>query len=66
MRNELGFYKYLRNNILNTRIKYFQTINKYILEPKILHHNIIVLLQMQEPKCHNGTSYGTVVLYVLE
>ena len=48
MRHQLGFYKYLKNITFNTRIKYFQTIQTYILEPVMLSHNIIVHIQLQD------------------
>ena len=45
VQHQPGFYKYIRNIMINTRIKYFQTFPTLISDTMMLHHHIIVLLQ---------------------
>ena len=45
MRHQQGLYKGLINIMMNTGIKYFQTIHTYISESVMLHHHIIVIIQ---------------------
>ena len=66
MRNQIGFYKYPRKITLNKIIRYFQTIQTYILDPAMLHHHIIVHIQCQDQKFNNGSAYWKYVLNVLE
>ena len=48
MWNQLGFYKYIRKIVMNTRIRYFQTIYKLISETVMLSHHIILIIQRQD------------------
>ena len=43
--------------MINTIIKYFQTIHTYITDPEIMRHNIIVFIQLLDQKVQNGTAY---------
>ena len=54
MPHQPGFYKYQRNIIMNTRIKYLQTIHIFILEPQMMSHRIIFFTQLQDKKNQNG------------
>ena len=57
MRHQKGLYKGLINIMMNKKIKYFQTIHTYILEPVIMRHHIVVHIQLQDQKFQNGTAY---------
>ena len=57
MRHQIGFYNDIIKITLNIKIKYFQTIHTYILEPVLMRHHIVVHIQLQDQKFQNGTAY---------
>ena len=63
--NQPVFYKDIIKIIMNTIIKYFQTIHRFLSEPMMIRHHIVLRIQQQDQKFQNGTAYLNVLLNVL-